>query len=254
MAGIPGSENGKYSRGDAMTVLVPRGSFEIIDNWGDIIGMRGSGSNSVRITDVFVPDDMVFFHTIGAMVDGPTPGSVLHGDAFFGGAFGGFAEGGLRPVALETGVFAALDEYEELLRTKKSVHKDGIPRLDDPEFLRKYGMALASLQVARGAVLNGAETYLSHCELSVSGQQPFDGTKCAVMDGAYHACENIVFDVIDSLARAASSTAFRQGQRMQRYYRDILTLTSRADFFEFRAADVARTILAQNAASSECAV
>lgn len=241
MAGIAGKD-GKYGKTPSVTALVPRGQFAILADWGDIVGMQGSGSNSVRIDNVFVPADMIFEHDYGQDIFGPTPGSILHGDAFFGGLFAGFAEGGLAAVAVGTG-YAALDEYEHLLRTRNSVHNPGLRRLDDREFLRKYGMAIAQLEMARGAVLQGAATYLRHCEASVAGLAPFDQCKARILDGSYHAIENTVFQVIDDLARASSSTAFRKGQPMLRYMRDIMTLTSRGDFFEFRAADVARLVL-----------
>jgi alkylation response protein AidB-like acyl-CoA dehydrogenase len=38
----------------AIQVLVPRGSFEIIDTW-DVAGLAGSGSHDVAVTDQFVP-------------------------------------------------------------------------------------------------------------------------------------------------------------------------------------------------------
>lgn len=241
MAGVAGAE-GKYGKSESVTALVPRGQFEVLSDWGDIVGMQGSGSNSVRMDNVFVPGDMIFEHDYFQTMLGPTPGSRLHGNAFYGGLFAGFAEGGLAAVAVGTGL-AALDEYEFMLRNRNSIHNPGVRRIDDREFLRKFGMALGKLEMARGAVLSGAETYLRNAELSVAGLESFDQAKARTSDGAYHAVENVVFEVIDDLARASSSTAFRKGQRMLRYYRDILTLTSRGDFFEFRAADVARMVL-----------
>jgi 3-hydroxy-9,10-secoandrosta-1,3,5(10)-triene-9,17-dione monooxygenase len=251
MAGFAGA-TGKYGKGDSLVALVPRGQFEVLPDWGDIVGMQGSGSNSVRMDNVFVPADMVFEYSYVEPMSGPTPGSDLHGNAFYGGLFAGFAEGGLAAVAVGTGL-AALDEYEHLLRTRDSVHNPGMRRIDDREFLRKFGMAVASLEMTRGAVLHGAETYLRHSELSVAGKEPFDMAKARTMDGAYHAIENTVFDVIDQLSRASSSTAFRKGQKMLRYYRDILTLTSRGDFFEFRAAELAKLILHRDAAGAGAA-
>ncbi|WP_160012611.1 hypothetical protein [Rhizobium sp. 18055] len=79
--------------------------------------------------------------------------------------------------------------------------------------------------------------------LAVSGKEAFDETKAELMDGMYHTAENMVYEAIESLARSSSSSALRKGQKMQRYFRDILTLTSRGDFFEFRAANLAQNYL-----------
>src|SRR5262249_40089573 len=35
--------------------VVPRDSFRMLGNWGDLIGLKGSGSHSVVVDDVFVP-------------------------------------------------------------------------------------------------------------------------------------------------------------------------------------------------------
>jgi 3-hydroxy-9,10-secoandrosta-1,3,5(10)-triene-9,17-dione monooxygenase len=40
---------------DHRMCLVPRGDYEIVDDWR-VLGMRSTGSKSVRATDVFVPD------------------------------------------------------------------------------------------------------------------------------------------------------------------------------------------------------
>jgi 3-hydroxy-9,10-secoandrosta-1,3,5(10)-triene-9,17-dione monooxygenase len=40
---------------DHRMCLVPRGDYEVVDDW-HVLGMRGTGSKSVRATDVFVPE------------------------------------------------------------------------------------------------------------------------------------------------------------------------------------------------------
>lgn len=40
---------------DHRMCLVPRGEFEIIDDW-QVLGMRGTGSKSVKVKDLFVPE------------------------------------------------------------------------------------------------------------------------------------------------------------------------------------------------------
>ena len=40
---------------DHRMCLVPKGEYEIVDDW-HVLGMRGTGSKSVRATDVFVPE------------------------------------------------------------------------------------------------------------------------------------------------------------------------------------------------------
>ena len=42
-----------------VTVVVPRNQFEMLDDWHDMFGLKGSGSNSVVIKDAFIPKDFV---------------------------------------------------------------------------------------------------------------------------------------------------------------------------------------------------
>jgi alkylation response protein AidB-like acyl-CoA dehydrogenase len=46
-------------RPDVRTVLFPKSKAEIIDNW-QVIGLRGTGSDSYRVEDLFVPDKYTF--------------------------------------------------------------------------------------------------------------------------------------------------------------------------------------------------
>src|SRR5437764_5820487 len=58
---------------------IPRHQYTMLDDWGDgaTLGMNSSGSNSVRVENVFVPEHMapVFDWT---RKPGPTPGTDLH--------------------------------------------------------------------------------------------------------------------------------------------------------------------------------
>ena len=51
--------------------VVPQGSYTILDDWGGdkVLGMRASGSNSVRVEDVFVPEHHVGYLAPGLAVD-----------------------------------------------------------------------------------------------------------------------------------------------------------------------------------------
>jgi 3-hydroxy-9,10-secoandrosta-1,3,5(10)-triene-9,17-dione monooxygenase len=41
--------------------MVPKGDYKILDDW-DVMGLRGTGSNSVVIEDKFVPDHRIVSH------------------------------------------------------------------------------------------------------------------------------------------------------------------------------------------------
>lgn len=59
-------------------VLLPSG-WRMLDNWGDILGFRGSGSHSVVAEDVLIPNEYVSrIHLAHDSTDGP--GVELHGN------------------------------------------------------------------------------------------------------------------------------------------------------------------------------
>ena len=59
-------------------MLVPREDYRILDDW-DANGMRATGSNSVELENVFVPE----YRTLKTLDcrGGPTPGSAATGDS-----------------------------------------------------------------------------------------------------------------------------------------------------------------------------
>ena len=58
---------------DHRMCLVPRGEYEIVDDW-NVLGMRSTGSKSVRATDVFVPEHRALC-MYQARGDGSYPGA-----------------------------------------------------------------------------------------------------------------------------------------------------------------------------------
>lgn len=59
--------------------LVPKSDFEIVRDW-QVAGLAATGSNSVVLTDVFVPDHRRI--SFQAAKEGRTPGAELYGDLF----------------------------------------------------------------------------------------------------------------------------------------------------------------------------
>jgi alkylation response protein AidB-like acyl-CoA dehydrogenase len=67
-------------RGDVRYMMVPKGECHIVDDW-DVLGLRGTGSKSVVLDDVFVPDHRIL--ALAAMQQGTTPGGAVHEDPLY---------------------------------------------------------------------------------------------------------------------------------------------------------------------------
>jgi 3-hydroxy-9,10-secoandrosta-1,3,5(10)-triene-9,17-dione monooxygenase len=85
--------------------------FERLDDWGDVLGLIGSGSHSVRIDNAWIPEHhAVREMMVDLLVEGGTPGSRLHGNPMYAGRALGFFQGEFG--AITVGIAkAALDEY-----------------------------------------------------------------------------------------------------------------------------------------------
>ena len=148
--------------------MLPRGTYTILDDWGDdaTMGMRASGSNSVKATDVVVPaHHVVTVENLGArpddMVNG-TPGTRLHGNPMYlGRLMGPYHASLVSPIV--GAARAALDEYEEIIRAQKTMLDPTIMRADNADFQRFFGEALALTDAAEAIVIQGCERYMEYC-------------------------------------------------------------------------------------------
>ncbi len=73
LAGIVAGESGHGP--DYRVFLVPKEDYRIVDTW-DALGLKGTGSHDVEITETFVPEHMTV--AAGEIAGGPTPGSAVN--------------------------------------------------------------------------------------------------------------------------------------------------------------------------------
>ena len=91
----------------------------MLDDWGDMLGLKGSGSHSIRFAGTRIPASWGFE---GSMLDvevgGGTPGSRLHGNPMYSGRAVSIFTISLGAVTVGA-AYNALDEYERLMRERK---------------------------------------------------------------------------------------------------------------------------------------
>jgi alkylation response protein AidB-like acyl-CoA dehydrogenase len=75
-----GPPSGDAAMPDIRYIMVPKGDYEILDDW-EVMGLRGTGSKSVVIDDKFVPNHRIVSHK--EMSDATSPGSRLHADPVY---------------------------------------------------------------------------------------------------------------------------------------------------------------------------
>ena len=205
-------------------VIVPRDKIEILPDWGgDVsLGMRGSGSHSVRLTDVFVPERHMVRSVLLTLPDWSkgTPGARLHNNPMYLGVPAGVYHATFTAILAGT-AYAAADEFEAIMRKKAVMGNPNLMRLHDPSSQAALGEALAKAHAAEAIAIAVAKEYMAQCRRWQDTGAPITTTDTfklwsTAKQGCYLAC-----DAVENLFRAASASSSHKGQKMQRYFRDI---------------------------------
>ena len=214
---IPTGEGNPPASGIA---LIPRSDWVMLDDWGAILGLKGSGSNSIRVDGADLPRSHVIqLDMTDIDVFEGTPGSRLHNNGMYAGRSMSFFHGELVSIMVGLG-YAALDEYEEIIRTRKTLVAPIMPRYLRSDYQRYLGLALGMLNAAKRICINGGEVYMEYCRRGHEGGEPFTLEEDIELMASYEHAGRLVWEVVEMLFRTASSAAAKDGQRMQRYYRD----------------------------------
>jgi 3-hydroxy-9,10-secoandrosta-1,3,5(10)-triene-9,17-dione monooxygenase len=204
--------------------VVPRSEWEIVDDWGDTLGLRGSGSNSVDLDGARIPEHFVLpgVDLMGMPPGVETPGLRLHGNPMYAHRPSGFY--GIEAAAVVVGMArGAVDEYERQVRTRTTHRPPVAPRAEDPDFQRWLGMAISRVDAAETMVLGAARHFMSACAGIAEGR-PFsyeEDVRVGMI--ARHALAYAWETVSGELIRTSGTTAVRDGQRFQRIVRDMAT-------------------------------
>lgn len=222
-------------------VVVDRADYTVMDDWGRVIGMRGSGSNGITMSDVFVPTHRVSRDTWSVEASAPSIGYEIHKNPTYSGVFFGFAEGEVAAVSIGLG-YAALDEYERIIR--KSIVPFAAPgtrtlRVDSDEWRRVLSMAMSQVDTAAAALMNYGKQFEEFARQSAEGDGRFDSSRAMRLNGGYLVAEELVWEAMQSLIRTAGTGPSADGQALQRYFRDIWTTVSRTDQWQMFAAPAA---------------
>jgi len=208
-----------------LVFLVPKEQVTVLPDWSaDVaMGMQGSGSNSVKLSDVFIadrhiaPSPIMRLSTEG-LPDG-TPGTRLHQDGLFLGIiFGWFS---CEFAAIFAGsARAACEEYERLLRIKPSFADPTRRRMEEPEFQRLYGEAMCGADAAEALALAATRLYMQQCDGWTKHRTPITAEDTMRVWGISREGSRAACDAIELMFHSVGASVVRRGERLQRYFRD----------------------------------
>lgn len=209
-----------------LTFFVEKAKVTVLNDWGrdSGLGMQGSGSNSVVIDKVFVPEHHTAGgdHLFGTTLDFAegTPGTRLHGNPLYIGIFGGIYH--LCFTAIMIGAArAAMDEFRRLTSTTKVFGDPGKMMIDDLDTIRVIGeaaMQIDAAQACRETAASKGQALLDRWQRDRSPITPQETMQVWALGrkGALMAC-----DAVQLLFQHSTPRAANKGSKLQRYLRDI---------------------------------
>jgi alkylation response protein AidB-like acyl-CoA dehydrogenase len=219
--------------------VAPRSTFTQLDDWWDTLGLKGTGSQSIRFHGAHLPAHYVLedVNMIDVPVEKGTPGYALHGNPMYSGRALVIFTLSLA-CTLVGGAYNALDEYGNWALERATPLPPFEPRFQNPDFQRWYGEAFVKIQTAEAAMMRCAELHMEACRLNAGGERPYTWAEDArlaaiareVMIQSWEAVEQ-------NLLRTIGASAVKGGQRFERLFRDLATAAAhrgtvlRDDFF-----------------------
>ncbi|MCZ4535941.1 acyl-CoA dehydrogenase family protein [Gordonia terrae] len=204
--------------------VLPRASYTILDDWGGdrTIGMRASSSNSVEIVDAFVPNHLTADYDVREHVLGSegTVGYELHGNPTYLGRSMLYFNAEL--VATQIGAaWAALDEFEELMKNKAASFPPRIPRTEAPEYHRWFGKLLALTDGAEAMYMAGIRQYVELGRLWHETGRDFTTEDDARLRAVIQQSARMANEAVELAFTTAGTTSAKKGSAMEKYYRDV---------------------------------
>jgi alkylation response protein AidB-like acyl-CoA dehydrogenase len=191
--------------------LVPHAQVELFDTW-HTRGMRGTGTHTFEVKDVFVPEERTVF-SIGAPVITPGPRYKIPLTLGFGAGDGMVALGLAR---------SCLEAFFEVAGSKAPRHMQGLLR-DQAITQFSVGQAEAAIRSAREFLLAAARD-IWHEATSTSAPTLSLHQRMNLRLAATHAIR-MAAQVVDSCYTACGATVVFDGHLIQRLFLDMHVIT-----------------------------
>ncbi|MFZ0040694.1 MAG: acyl-CoA dehydrogenase family protein [Solirubrobacteraceae bacterium] len=206
-------------------VVVPKEQITVLDDWhGDeVLGMRGSGSNSVAIEDAVIPEP--FAVPFDWDRSGMSAGMELHGNPMYVGLRHAFYHATL-VMPIVGAAKAALEEYETLLDTRKTTlppfgQTAPVDRRLSPDYQRDYGLAVGLVDTAEELLYAATQRFMRVTRERWERGDAYTITDDARIYAILQHAGDLAARAVAHMFATGGSNAARRGERLQRYYRDV---------------------------------
>jgi alkylation response protein AidB-like acyl-CoA dehydrogenase len=203
----------RHGDGEPETVMVylPRECCDIIDTW-NVMGMRGTGSHDISVSNVFVPTARTF-----PMTPEFEPGCHYRGPLYRLPIVGAAATG--IPTPMLGTARRALEEVTELALTKTPVTSSSLLR-ERSSAQSRLGKAEAVLRSGRLLLLDTLSDAWQRC---LDGEPHSLEQRADLLLAMAHAMSSAV-QAVELACDIAGTTAFRATSPLERCFRDVQTM------------------------------
>jgi alkylation response protein AidB-like acyl-CoA dehydrogenase len=202
---VPG-DNGEPVR---KWLLIPRSDFKIVDDWFTI-GLKGTGSKTIVVDDVFIPANRAVASS--DMAAGTSPGARLHANPQYAAPSVCI----FTPPLAGTAIGAArgfLHAFEARLRSRLGV-ADPQQAGEQAGTMIRWAKACADVDAARALLLQNAARF----SRTPANQINEVDTACCRRDQAYSA--TLARQAVNSLFESSGASALFESSHLQRLWRD----------------------------------
>ena len=187
--------------------LIPPGKFKVIDTW-HTTGMRGTGSNTVVVENVFVPTE----HTlrVADMRDASTPGGRINSAPMYHAPWITYAP--LTFLAPMLGAArGALEDYRSWTAKRASLFGSQVAEFTSIQ-----------VHVARSAAdLDAAELLMRRCVEVAEAEEPASEELRARAYRDQARASELIVEAMDTIMKISGAAGFASSSSIQRAWRDV---------------------------------
>lgn len=191
--------------------VIPRSEYEIVEDSWEVMGLKGTGSKDVRMSDVFVPD----YRTVG----GAEMNAGAYEDRQAGKALYALKFPVMFSAAINSGTLGialgAVEVFREYVMER--VTADQRVAKQDPVLMHVYAEAAADVAASRTVLLTEMSELYDH--VAAGGEITMHQRVVIRRDGV-RAVRRAV-DAVDRLYKIAGSQSIHERHPNERYWRDL---------------------------------
>jgi 3-hydroxy-9,10-secoandrosta-1,3,5(10)-triene-9,17-dione monooxygenase len=212
-----------------VVAVVPDNQFTVLDDWGGSLGMRGTGSHSVKVEEVFIPQEYAVDWALFSRSE-PAPGFSLHGNPIYQGCWKPNYSGESMSVLIGA-TKSALEAYEEILKTRKLVRTGIISeqlRYMDVGHQRDFGRAWVTVASGQALLERAADMHQEHLDRWANEGIPYTRLEEELVMHLVRQSGTLATNAMDIIFAAAGSATASKGSLIERCYRDVSTIKPHA--------------------------